>query len=389
MIHVITSSVSFFVHAVKNRFVIFVGLYLFILATVLCTILYLIPQRSHKSLQTVIFSRNNLHSDYSRTYSKMNITEYINVEDTNANLSLQLRLPVVKFNPSFVPNSRSIFISAARTGRLGNHLFQFASGYGISRLLNRTFTMGTTDEILKVFTIKDVVLTEISHFKNWQRVHEIQCCAFDETVLQRADRNKGNTLVAFSLQSWKYFAHVVNEIKMQLQFQPQIQEKANDIMRHIFVKYSCSSCHFRNEIPVYIGVHVRRGDMAAYKEQKYRYITAPIEYIYRAMNYYIQLYKKIIFIVCSDDMVWTKNVFRNSRNINVELVHDTTEVDLAVLASCNHSIITVGTFGWWAGFLTGGQVIHYKHQAREGTILRKGFSRSMDDYFLPHWISIS
>ena len=116
---------------------------------------------------------------------------------------------------------------------------------------------------------------------------------------------------------------------------------------------------------------------------------APIEYIHRAMNYYIQRFKNIIFIVCSDDVVWTKGAFKNSSSINVELVHGPPAVDLAVLASCNHSIITVGTFGWWAGFLAGGQVIHYKYQAREGTILRKGFSQSMDDYFLPHWISMS
>jgi hypothetical protein len=29
-------------------------------------------------------------------------------------------------------------------------------------------------------------------------------------------------------------------------------------------------------------------------------------------------------------------------------------LDLALLAACNHSILTYGTFGFWAGFLAGG-----------------------------------
>ena len=31
-------------------------------------------------------------------------------------------------------------------------------------------------------------------------------------------------------------------------------------------------------------------------------------------------------------------------------------MDLAVLASCNHSIVDYGTFGLWAGLLAGGQI---------------------------------
>ena len=32
-------------------------------------------------------------------------------------------------------------------------------------------------------------------------------------------------------------------------------------------------------------------------------------------------------------------------------------MDLAVLASCNHSIVDYGTFGLWAGLLAGGQIV--------------------------------
>ena len=32
-------------------------------------------------------------------------------------------------------------------------------------------------------------------------------------------------------------------------------------------------------------------------------------------------------------------------------------VDLAVLSSCNHSIVDYGTFGLWAGLLAGGKIV--------------------------------
>ena len=59
-------------------------------------------------------------------------------------------------------------------------------------------------------------------------------------------------------------------------------------------------------------------------------------------------------------------------------------VDLAVLASCDHIIMSTGTYGWWAAWLTGGVVVYYKYPAREGSLYSKHFNG--DDFFPPHWI---
>lgn len=37
---------------------------------------------------------------------------------------------------------------------------------------------------------------------------------------------------------------------------------------------------------------------------------------------------------------------------------DSPELDLAVLAACNHSIMTLGTFGFWGSYLAGGEVLY-------------------------------
>ncbi|ELU02435.1 hypothetical protein CAPTEDRAFT_40679, partial [Capitella teleta] len=61
-------------------------------------------------------------------------------------------------------------------------------------------------------------------------------------------------------------------------------------------------------------------------------------------------------------------------------------VDLCVLSSCNHSIITVGTFGWWGAYLAGGRVVYYKDYPLRHTFLSRHFAKR--DFFLPHWVGL-
>ena len=61
-------------------------------------------------------------------------------------------------------------------------------------------------------------------------------------------------------------------------------------------------------------------------------------------------------------------------------------VDLAVLAGCDHFIMSMGTYSWWAGWLTGGIVVYYRHPAREGSRYSKIFNHA--DFFPPHWVPL-
>ncbi|KAH3880212.1 hypothetical protein DPMN_004122 [Dreissena polymorpha] len=59
-------------------------------------------------------------------------------------------------------------------------------------------------------------------------------------------------------------------------------------------------------------------------------------------------------------------------------------VDMAVQGSCDHTIVSTGSFGWWAAWLAGGTTIISKHQAVNGSQLDKQFV--LTEYFLPNWI---
>jgi len=75
--------------------------------------------------------------------------------------------------------------------------------------------------------------------------------------------------------------------------------------------------------------------------------------------------------------------------IGSDLIHMrmfTAEVDMCSLTKCNHSIITVGSFGWWAAWLANGLTIYYKDIAMNGSEYRGDFSENMTDFFYPGWI---
>jgi galactoside 2-L-fucosyltransferase 1/2 len=59
-------------------------------------------------------------------------------------------------------------------------------------------------------------------------------------------------------------------------------------------------------------------------------------------------------------------------------------IDLAILTMCDHTIITSGSFGWWAGWLAGGMVVYYKGFPKPNTSMGNCLNHS--DYYLPNWI---
>ena len=74
---------------------------------------------------------------------------------------------------------------------------------------------------------------------------------------------------------------------------------------------------------------------------------------------------EVVFVLCSDDPGWTKaNVINRAEAKMRERFHLVTDVnadpaestgfDLATLAACNHTILSWGTFSFWAGFFAGG-----------------------------------
>ncbi|OWF36695.1 hypothetical protein KP79_PYT26003 [Mizuhopecten yessoensis] len=68
--------------------------------------------------------------------------------------------------------------------------------------------------------------------------------------------------------------------------------------------------------------------------------------------YFKDKHKNVKFLVSSDHQAWTRQALGGVDNV-LFLPNGTKEIDMATLKlAANHSIITVGTSGWWIAKLT-------------------------------------
>ena len=91
------------------------------------------------------------------------------------------------------------------------------------------------------------------------------------------------------------------------------------------------------------------------------------------MDYWRGLYKNCLFLVVSDSPEWCKEHLDIERD-DTFLVADYAAADLAMLISCDHVIMSYGTFGFWGSFLAGGQVLLAKGFGSASTAA-KSFTR--------------
>ncbi|BFZ21029.1 hypothetical protein BsWGS_24068 [Bradybaena similaris] len=142
----------------------------------------------------------------------------------------------------------------------------------------------------------------------------------------------------------------MDEVRQEFTFQDSVANDAAKILRDVQLKQNSS---------MFIGVHVRRGDFLSEKYKGKGYKVADKSYFTKAFSLMKSKFpgRNITFLVASDDLPWClKNLVRNDVVI---MPPASPSVHLAVLASCDHMIITGGTFGWWSGWLANGYVIYF------------------------------
>ncbi|XP_046371375.2 galactoside alpha-(1,2)-fucosyltransferase 2-like isoform X2 [Haliotis rufescens] len=291
------------------------------------------------------------------------------------------------FNVTFETENR--FICTHTSGGIGNFMFAFASVYGMASAAHKSVLIQQNNPLLKYFNVSAKVVGDVCICKSAKFVFEGRHCSYNDKLMNLTEFRNYNP--GFYFQSWMYFRDVTDDIRRQFTFVEDVRAQALVLLKaqvQAYIKRE-SEKHVRvtPQKVITVGVHVRRGDIARRKGfVNYGYGLAPPEYFTKAIQYFRTKYNHTLFIVCSDNFQWSKANVTGNDVIYME--RNPFQVDLAVLAHCNHSIMSVGTFGWWASFLAGGETIYYKHPARDGSSLRKQFSANMSDYFYPGWIGM-
>ncbi|XP_071096542.1 galactoside alpha-(1,2)-fucosyltransferase 2-like [Haliotis cracherodii] len=282
-------------------------------------------------------------------------------------------------------HNNNMFLCCMPLGGLGNHMFVYASCYGFAAYYNRTLAFPKSSMLTKYFKLKAHLIQDYCACDSATFHLEKINCGEDLKLWNLS--TKGNIKIGYYLQSWKYFGNVIEDIRRQYTFSETTLAKARDIISKLASEHQQRTKRLYRVKPVSVGIHVRRGDIDSEDRLvKFGYELATPAFFSHAMEYFRKKYMNVLFVVCSLEMRWTKWYVAGDDIIYVE--GKDFAMDLAVLTSCDHTLTSVGTYSWWAGFMNRGETVYYKWPAREGSSLRKQFSANYTDYFLPEWIGL-
>ena len=281
--------------------------------------------------------------------------------------------------------------------RTGNLMFDFATLIATAyRNKMRAVWMPSKQhtDVTEIFNINVSLADTVTEALGTDRVFEITergATIYNPAVanIHVQDQVQRNVLLRGYFQCWKYFVGYEDKIRQRFTFKESILTKAIDFyLLHVSKESTKINRNGAIKINIanatLIGVHVRRGDLTTPKRSRFGYTVADKEYFRRAVRLFTALEENPHFIVCSDDITWCKNnLFDLHPNMTFSEVGDAA-VDLAILASCQHTIMSTGTFGWWAAWLADGITVYYENWPRHGSVL---FHRTHhNDFFLPRWI---
>ena len=268
-------------------------------------------------------------------------------------------------------------ITAAFIGRLGNCLFEFASLLGIAEHNRMKVVMTNVQTLTSIFSLKKRPSVDLlQEGKRYVSFGErFGWGRWDNGTLTLA-LQQHNIILRGYFQSYLYFENIKTALHEELTFLPHVQSKGRSLVEQQYPGI------WKNKNVKKIGVHIRRGDFTLSANQAIGRTVANKTYFQKAMKFMKDRFHNVIFIVASDDLQWAKSNLGSTSVVYSSGLSP--GADLALLASCDHMIISSGSFSWWAAWLANGTTIYYELFPKPQSGLAAGFSRH--EYYPPHWI---
>ncbi|XP_064611554.1 galactoside alpha-(1,2)-fucosyltransferase 2-like [Liolophura sinensis] len=260
-------------------------------------------------------------------------------------------------------------------GRLGNRIFQVAGLLGIARDKGMRPFFELDNELLTLFQLPDVELLPPGQCNRFPSRFEHRIRACDPETYNFS--NKRSLQLKGYFQSWKYFRNITSFIRRQYQLRPTIKHEASIALMRTLLLQTFSLDRFWSS--TLVAVHVRRTDMVGSDAN-----TAPPSYLQHATQYFRKLFRNVLFVAASDDITWTMKYLPH--NDTVFLQGNRAELDFAILSMCDHTIMTIGTFGWWIAWLVDGITTYYKYPHVKDSFLDN--NTALDNYIPPGWIGL-
>ena len=273
---------------------------------------------------------------------------------------------------------RCIVHALGNGGRLGNQMFIIASAYGLARLhschlyvATKPFTQTNTSFLLDFapLLLSTDLFTSIVNdtSQSINRTTKGAVCEYLPEMTRPNAIPSGSILTLHGYwQSYLHFTKYADDLRQRIFIPTQsILQTVSQFFTRIHkdkfddhTEFSSTDFHtLKRQLAqsidaTWIGIHVRRTDFAAMS------YASSDAYLFNAIAHFTELYPDAHFIVASDDKPYCNTLFRNRANVFITPSSFSVGDDMAALTLCAHSIITGGTFGWWAAFLTYGEVMH-------------------------------
>ena len=264
--------------------------------------------------------------------------------------------------------------------RTGNVMFEYASLFGIAKHHGRRAVMTGKDGnwMKELFSSLSIPLQQFMH-TGLQGVGERQPNTFEPKLYNLP--NKKALKVGTWLGNYKYFIDYECALRKEFQIHPDMQKKVNEQLEMLTEEWLKNKKLDKKPAKMtYIGVHVRRGDKALDGP----WTVPEVSYFNKSAAYFRSRYPNTIFVVTSDGMDWSR---KNLKSPDFVFAHNSPHMDMALLGSCNHTLMSVGTFSWWAAWLANGTTVYFKDHVNPKSILYGMFQDNY--YFLPQWIPMT
>ncbi|KAM4824954.1 galactoside alpha-(1,2)-fucosyltransferase 2 [Thomomys bottae] len=289
-----------------------------------------------------------------------------------------LLIPQVKWKKPTNNEPLSFWTIKVR-GRLGNQMGEYATLYALAKMNGRPAFIPAEMYVTlaPIFKISLPVLpSALDRWLPWQNYQ------LNDWMEERHQHISSN-FVRFTGYpcSWTFYHHLRPDILREFSLHEQLREEAQAFLRGLQAD--------RGGPCTLVGVHVRRGDYVHYMPSVWKGVVADPDYLKQAMDWFQARYDFPVFVVTSDDMAWCRD------NINASFgdvvfagngIEGSPGKDFALLTQCNHTIITIGTFGIWAAYLAGGETIYLANYTLPDSPFLKVFKP--EAAFLPEWVGI-
>ncbi|XP_008843225.1 galactoside 2-alpha-L-fucosyltransferase 1 [Nannospalax galili] len=184
--------------------------------------------------------------------------------------------------------------------------------------------------------------------------------------------------------SWTFFHHLRAQIQREFTLHDHLRDEAQHLLS--VLRLDPTGARPRT----FVGVHVRRGDYLEVMPNRWKGVVGDQAYLQQAMDWFRARYEDPIFVVTSNGMQWCLENIDTSHGDVVFAGNGkegTPGRDFALLTQCNHTIMTIGTFGFWAAYLAGGDTVYLANFTLPNSEFLKIFRP--EAAFLPEWVGIN